>query len=391
MTGTQYDVIVVGLGAMGSAALYQLSKRGAKVLGLDRFEPPHPNGSSHGDTRITRQAIGEGEMYMPFIRRTNEIWHELELESGRDLYLKTGGLIIAPHDGGARWHADGDFVERTANIAKAHNIQHEVIDADEVFRRHSNLILRPHDYAYYEPDAGVLRPEQCIGTQLKLAQDQGAEIHVNEVVLDYEANADGVVVKASRGVYYADKVIISAGAWVLDLLDMQYRPELKVYRQVIYWFEADDIETYTEENFPFLIWIGDKPEDFFSAFPTPRDGIQGVKVLTEQYAKTTHPNTIDRIVKPEEVTHFYHEFVKSHLKGITDKLIHADVCMYTRTSDEHFIIDTHPDSDRIVIASPCSGHGFKHSAAIGETLAELALNGKTTLDISGFKLSRLMT
>lgn len=390
MTENHYDVIVVGLGAMGSAALYQSAKRGANVLGIDRFTPPHNNGSSHGDTRITRQAIGEGEMYMPFIHRTNAIWHELEAETRRDLYLKTGGLIIAPQTGSAEWHLKDDFVNVTAKIAKGHNIEHEVIDADEVCRRHANLILRPQDYAYYEPDAGVLRPELCISAQLELAQKHGATTHTNETVVDYEAHGDGVTVTTDKATYQADKMIVSAGAWVLDLLDEQFRPDVKVYRQVIYWFEAEEIEAYTEENFPFLIWIGDNAEDFFSVFPTPRDGIQGVKVLTEQYAKTTHPNDVDRTVKSEEIAHLY-EMTQARLNGVTDQLVHADVCMYTSTPDEHFIIDTHPESDRIVIASPCSGHGFKHSAAIGETLAELTLQGKTTLDISGFKLSRLMT
>jgi sarcosine oxidase len=142
-------------------------------------------------------------------------------------------------------------------------------------------------------------------------------------------------------------------------------------------------------NFPFLIWIGDKMEDFFSAFPTLRDGIQGVKVLTEQYHTTTHPTQIDRTVKPEEIDHIYHTLTKTHLKGIKDTLVHADVCMYTVTPDEHFVIDFHPESERVIIASPCSGHGFKHSAAIGETLAELTLDGHSTFDISAFKLSRL--
>jgi sarcosine oxidase len=249
MTAQHYDVIVVGLGAMGSAALYQSAKRGAKVLGIDRFAPPHTMGSSHGDTRITRQAIGEGEMYMPFIKRSNEIWHELEAETGRNLYLKTGGLIIAPQNGAAHWHADGDFVERTANIATAHNIEHEVLNADEVQRRHPNLILQSNDYAYYEPASGVLRPELCIQTQLEQAVKYGATIHTNEQVMDYATTSDGVTITSDKATYTADKVVLSAGAWMLDLIDPKYRKDLEVYRQVIYWFEAEDIEVFTEENF----------------------------------------------------------------------------------------------------------------------------------------------
>lgn len=391
MTARHYDVIVVGLGAMGSAALYQSAKRGATVLGIDRFAPPHTMGSSHGDTRITRQAIGEGEMYMPFIKRSNEIWHELESETDRNLYLKTGGLIIAPQKDSAHWHTDGDFVERTAAIASAHKIDHEILDADEVLRRHPNLILQSHERAYYEPAAGVLRPELCIQTQLEQAIKHGATLHTNEQVLDYTASNDSVTITTDQATYTTDKVILSAGAWLLDLISPKYRKVLGVYRQVIYWFEADDIEAFTEENFPFLIWIGDKMEDFFSAFPTLRNGIQGVKVLTEQYHTVTHPAQLDRVVKPEEIDHIYHTLTKARIKGIKETLVHADVCMYTVTPDEHFVIDFHPESDRIVIASPCSGHGFKHSSAIGETLAELALNGQSSFDIRAFKLARLLT
>ncbi len=389
MAEQHYDVIIVGLGAMGSAALYQTAKRGMKVLGIDRFTPPHTKGSSHGDTRITRQAVGEGEMYMPFIKRSNEIWEELEAETGRDLYLKTGGLIIAPKEGGAQFHASGDFVERTAKIAEAHHIEHEVLSAEEVQARHPNLILRPQDHAYYEPTSGVLRPELCIQTQLEQATKHGATIHNNEQVLGYEATDNRVTVRTDKAIYTADKLILSAGAWMLDLIPEEQRQGLEVYRQVIYWFAVEDIEAFTEENFPFLIWIGDTLEDFFSAFPTPRDGIQGVKVLTEQYHTTTHPSEVNRLVTSEEVDYFYRTLTQPRLKGVTDKLVHADVCMYTVTPDEHFVIDFHPESERVIIASPCSGHGFKHSSAIGETLAELAVDGKTTFDISTFNIARL--
>ncbi len=390
MPTNHYDVIVVGLGAMGSAALYQAAKRGANVLGIDRYSPPHTYGSSHGDTRITRQAIGEGEMYVPFVKRTNAIWQELEDLTNQELYLKTGGLIIAPETGGAEWHVSGDFVEHTAKIADKHQIEHEVLSSDETMKRHPLLKMRSQDRAYYEPDAGVLRPEVCIQVQIEQAKHHGATVHTYEAVTSYKTTADRVQVITDKATYEADKIVLSAGAWMLDLIMPEYRSGLEVYRQVIYWFEADDINVFTESNFPFLIWIGDTDQDFFSAFPTPRDGIQGVKVLTEHYAETTTPDTLDRIVKPEEIAHLY-QMTTDRLHGVTDNLVHADVCMYTMTPDEHFLIDFHPDSDRIVMASPCSGHGFKHSAAVGETLAELALNGQSTLDISQFSLSRLGT
>jgi sarcosine oxidase len=390
MTQQHYDVIVVGLGIMGASTLYQAAKHGAKVLGIDRFSPPHPYGSSHGDTRITRQAIGEGEIYMPFIRRSNEIWRELETISERKLYLETGGLIIAPKQNAAQFHASRDFVTCTAAIAVSHDIDYRILSAEETMRDYPLLKLRPQDYAYFEPGGGVLRPELCIQTQLEQAVQLGATIHTNEIVTEYEATTNAVRVATDKGIYHADKIVLTAGAWMLDLLAPVHRPGLKVYRQVIYWFEADDITAFTEENFPFLIWIGDKMEDYFSAFPTTRDGIQGVKVVTEQYATTTTAHTIDRTVKPEEIAHLY-QLTQARLRGVRETLVHSDVCMYTVTPDGDFILDFHPDSERVLIASPCSGHGFKHGAAVGETLAELALTGTSTLDITNFSLARLST
>jgi sarcosine oxidase len=327
---------------------------------------------------------------MPFIRRSNEIWRELETITNRKLYLETGGLIIAPEGGGAQFHAHGNFVARTAEIATAHGIEHEVLNAAETMRRYPLLKLRPQDMAYYEPGAGVLRPELCIQTQLEQAVHYGATVHTHEIVTNYEATARGVRVTTSKDTYEADRIVLATGAWLLDLLAPEHRPGVAVYRQVIYWFEADDIAAFTEQNFPFLIWIGDTMADYFSAFPTVRDGIPGVKVLTEQYAQTTTPHTLDRTVKPEEIAHLYH-MTTTRLHGVREELVQAEVCMYTVTPNEHFIIDFHPGSERVVIASPCSGHGFKHAAAVGETLAELALNGRSTLDISKFSLARLKT
>ncbi len=391
MTANHYELIVVGLGGMGTAALYQAAKRGAKALGIDRFNPPHHLGSSHGDTRITRQAVGEGEMYMPFIRRANEIWRELESVSGRDLYLESGGLIIEPQAAAAKFHAHSDFVGLSASLARDYHIRHEILSAAEVNRRFSNLTVPVGQHAYYEPGAGVLRPELCIQTQLELAQQAGAEVHTQEIVIDYETEREVVRVVTDKGSYQADKLILAAGAWMLDLLASEHRRGLRVCRQVIYWFETDDIRAFYPENFPWIIWIGDTLDDFFSAFPTPHDGTPGVKVMTEQYDKTTHPKTLDRVVKPEETDWMYHRLTAPRLKGVRDKLIRADACMYTLTPDEHFVIDWHPTSERVLVASPCSGHGFKHSAAIGECLAQLALDGTSQFDISAFNLARLAT
>ena len=193
MTARHYDLIVVGLGAMGSAALYQASVRGASALGIDRFSPPHTLGSSHGDTRITRNAIGEGEMYMPFIKRSNKIWRELEAATGRTLFHQSGGLVIGGEDAVA-FHFQGDFIDVSAQIAEKYGIDYEILNAAEIRRRYPLLTPRDSDRAYYEPSAGVLRPERCIETQLDQARELGATIHTGERVTGYDIGARGLTV-----------------------------------------------------------------------------------------------------------------------------------------------------------------------------------------------------
>ena len=234
-----------------------------------------------------------------------------------------------------------------------------------------------------------MRPERCIATQLDLARQAGASIRTGEKVTGYDANADCVTVIGERGAYPADKLILSAGAWMADLVPEAYRPGLRVCRQVIYWFEAEDIRAFRPEVFPWVIWIGDTLADFWSVFPATHDGVEGVKLVTEQYHTATHPDEVSRNVTNDERDDMYYRLTQPRIKGLRDSLIRSEVCLYTVTPDEHFVIDFHPDSERVAVASPCSGHGFKHSAAIGETLAQMALDGKSAYDISAFNLSRL--
>lgn len=391
MTAAHYDLIVVGLGAMGSAALYQASRRGATVLGIDRYAPPHIMGSSHGDTRITRSAIAEGEMYMPFVRRSNEIWRDLEAQTGRTLLHESGGLIIGS-DHSAAFHFQGDFVATSARIAAKFGIPHEVLSADEIKRRFPLLTPRPDERAYFEPGAGVLRPERCIESQLALARQAGAAIHTGERVTGYAADAGGVAVETETASYRADKLILAAGAWIGALLPETHRGGIRVCRQLIHWFEAEDRSAYDPARFPFVIWIGDTLEDFWSVFPAPpfdEGGMDGVKLVTEQYHTSTEPDEVDRFVAEAEKADMYQRLTKPRLKGLRERSIHAEVCLYTLTHDEHFLIDFHPASERVVVTSACSGHGFKHSAAVGETLTQLALDGGCEFDISAFKLARL--
>lgn len=388
MAANQVDIIVVGLGAMGAAALYQASQRGARVLGIDRYDPPHTLGSSHGDTRITRLATGEGEMYMPFIQRANQIWAELEAKSGRTLFHQSGGLIIAPEKGAAKFHVEGDFVEMSVRMASKFGIAHEILDAAQIAQRFPLLTPRDCDHAYYEPESGVLRPERCVQTQLELALANHADIRACEAVVDYRADADGVTVWTDKDSYRADKLILCAGAWMSELLPAPNRGELRVCRQITHWYEAHNLRLFDPSVFPYVIWIGDVPEDFWSTFPAPSDGVPGVKMVSEQYHTSEEVHAISREVTPAEIADMHQRLTVQRLRGTTARSVRADVCLYTVTRDEHFIIDFHPESRRVVMASPCSGHGFKHSAAIGETLVQMALDGGAQFDVSGFALGR---
>ena len=383
-----YDTIIIGLGAMGSAALYQSAKRGARVLGIDQFDPPHTNGSTHGETRVTRLAVGEGPEYIPLVARTHEIWRELEAQTGNGLLHESGGYIFCPKGGGAGWHNDGDFVEATVDLARRYEIAHEHLNAAEVRQRHPVIQLGDHFHAYYEPTGGVVDPEGAIRAQLGLARTLGAEIRPNERVLSINHTIDGVTVVTDQGRYQADNAIVSAGAWVNSFLPTQTQTSFGIYRQVMYWFEADDLEQFSVDRFPFLLWIDTTKEDYFGAFPVAPGHQQAVKLLTEQYIESCDPDTVQREITQAEIDAFADRFIPRNLLGLSKRCIAAKACLYTVTPDEHFVIDQHPDSDRILIVSPCSGHGFKHSAAIGESVAQRTLEGASQIDLSAFSFAR---
>jgi sarcosine oxidase len=381
---TVYDTIVIGLGAMGSATLYQMAKRGAKVLGIDQFNPPHDLGSTHGETRITRLAIGEGAVYMPLVRRSHKIWQELEAVTGEKLMTLCGGYIICPKQGGAQFHGGRDFVEESVALATRYGIPHDVVSGEVVAGKMPALNTQSHEHAYYEPTGGVVNPERAVATQLQQAAIHGAMIHANEKVLSVLADGERVRVKTDRGEYVGEKVVLSAGAWARDFLPASWQTPLAVYRQVIYWFEAEDLTPFLAENLPFVIWIGDKLEDYFCLFPVLPEGTQAVKMMTEEYLENVHPDDVDRTVHPHEIARMVNYFIPQKVRGVTSNLVKAKVCLYTVTPDEHFLIDWHPEQKNVLVVSPCSGHGFKHSAGIGEAISQLILTGESDIDLSPF-------
>ncbi len=386
----KYDVVILGLGAMGSAAAYQLARRGARVLGLDRFAPPHGLGSSHGDTRITRLAIGEGAHYTPLAMRSHEIWREIESETGADLMTQTGGLILWSPAKTSVLPVE-DFFATTVAAAKAHGIAHEILTAADIRRRFPQFHVRDDEAGYYEPAAGFLRPENCVLAQLDLAKRYGAAIRSDEKVLGFDVSPGGVIISTDRARYEAERLIVTAGAWLPELMPARFAKLLTIRRQVLYWFAVKGpAAPFLPGTFPVFIWELQGPERGIYGFPLSGDPRDGVKVTTHGFGRITTPDSVDRTVKDAEIAQMYEEYVAPYLPGLDRNCVKGSVCLYTNTPDEGFIIDFHPQSDRIVIASPCSGHGFKHSAAIGEALAELAIDGKSHFDLSAMRLGRFL-
>lgn len=383
------DVIVVGLGAVGSSTLYQCAKNGVKVLGIDQFSPPHSFGSSHGDTRIIRQAIGEGDQYVDLVLRSYKILEELEQKSGKKLLEKCGGLIISNQLSTAVNHVENLF-ENTVRIAKKYSIKHEVLNSDELKSRFSQFNIDGNERGYFESHAGFVRPEECISVQLDLAKEYGACIKRNQKVLDFKETEDGILVTTNLGNYFTKKLILTVGPWISDFLPDEYRPLFKVVRQMLFWFDIKgSIKKFEQGNFPVFIWEvpGDKKAVY--GFPALDGEDGGLKITSEEYGTTSAMSNFKQEVSQEEIERMYKDFVKPYFFDLGNKCVKATSCFYTVTPDSHFLIDYLPNSESVLIASACSGHGFKHSLAVGEILKQLAVEGKSNTDISFFSWKRL--
>ena len=385
---TVFDVAVVGLGAMGSASVYQLARKGKRVLGIDQFDPPHSFGSSHGATRVTRQAIGEGEEFVPLVLRSYEIWPQIEAAAGKQLLSITGGLIMASE----RFDESpgtSKFLDQTIKSAAKFGIAHSVLDADQIRARFPQFNLVGDERGYYEPTMGFLRPEPCIESQLALAKTLGAEIHTNEKLMEFATTTNGIRIRTSAEQYVVDHLVLSVGPWIASVVP-EFALLFKVYRQVLFWFDLDAaIENYLPGKFPVFIWAFSRHHDnFVYGFPAI-DGLGGgVKIASEQRNVESEISNVEREVKREEVDEIYRKYVQMKLTGVSNRCLNAVTCLYTCLPDSGFVVDFHPKHSNVMIVSPCSGHGFKHSAAIGEAVAELVVDGKSTLDLSAFRLTR---
>lgn len=366
-----FDVVVVGLGAVGSAALYQLSGTGKKVLGIDRFDPPHAMGSSHGETRITRLAVGEGAEYVSLARRSHEIWKDLEAKTGKQIYFSVGGILM---DSGIQpWgkHGAEGFFDRTLSYAKEFDVRHEILDSSQLKKRYSHFVLGESGKAYFEDEAGYLKPELAIESQLTRAKINEVEILTNSPVLDIQKiPGGGIKLILKEKEISAGRVLLSAGGWVKDFLQESEKQEFKICRQVLHW-----VETSSEDwkEYPVFMWgFGPSPEDFVYGFPS-LDG-KTVKMATESFVETSHPDELNWEVSQEEQKQFWEEKVKGKISGLKPNILKSMVCFYTVTQDAKFVIRPFVGMEEVLIVSACSGHGFKHSAALGELLKDRLIN-----------------
>jgi sarcosine oxidase len=376
MAMPSFDVAIIGLGVMGSAALAALARRGRRVVGIDRFAPGHDRGSSHGTTRIIRLGYFEHPSYVPLLGAAYPLWRELEVRSGRSLLSVTGILEIgAP---------ESDLVAGTLRSSRLHNLAYEILDAPSLMRRFPAFRLPGDFIGVFQPDGGFVRAEPAVVALQALARRAGAKLRMEERVLAVEPHRDGVLVKTQHGDVIAECAIVAAGPWLKSLLP-QFPVPIRVTRQVLGWFEPADRARAQFEVGRFPVFLLQNSDGIFYGFPAETDG---VKVAKHHHAgATVDPDHYDRAgsTADEDVIR---SALKAHVPDAGGRLLAARTCLYTTTPDGDFILDRLPGCPQIIVASPCSGHGFKFAPVIGEILADLAVTGRTDHDISRFSLAR---
>lgn len=374
--GGTYDVAVVGLGAMGSAALFRLARRGMRVVGIERFARGHANGSSHGESRAIRLGYFEHPSYVPLARAAYEGWYELERLTGETVLTRTGVLEMGK--------PGSVIVNGSREASELHGLPHEVLDASEIARRFPQFTL-PSDYsAVWQPDGGFVRPELANRLHLELAERAGATIVENRKVLAVEPGPHAVRILTEDGSVEAGSVIVAAGAWIGDLVS-DLKPQLTVTRQVLAWFEPSRESAVALGALP--VFIIDGADDIAYGFP---DIGAGFKCASHHDSGTwKHADAARQDAGPADEKRM-RDFLEAYLPDAAGPLKAMQTCMYTRTPDEDFVLDLHPQDPRIVVASPCSGHGFKFASVIGDVLADLTTEQATKHDISRFRIARLL-
>jgi sarcosine oxidase len=368
----RYDVVVVGVGGMGSSALYHLARRGKRVLGLERFDLLHEHGSSHGLTRIIRLAYFEHPDYVPLLRRAYELWRELEPETGEQL-LHTTGII----EGGP------EILDGVLRSCAAHAIEHEVLNGVEVAARFPAFDLPPEMEVAYQADGGFVVPERCIVAHVEGALSHGATLRARERVLDWKQNENGVCVTTDRGVVEAETLVLTAGAWSQDVARLP-AGLVRGVRQSLAWLQPTRPELFKPARMPVFNLALDG--EHFYGFPA--HGIPGFKLgRYDHFGSGGDPDTIAREPTLEDEAPL-RAFAERYFPDGAGPTVALKTCLFEPSPDEHFLIDRHPDAPSAVVAAGFSGHGYKFCSVVGEILADLAIDGSTAHDIGLFRLDR---
>lgn len=373
MPGPQ--IAVIGLGAVGSAALCRLARRGARAVGIEQFDLGHDRGSSHGPTRMIRLAHFENSSYVPLLRRAYALWRELEAAAGQRLVVATGIAEIGP--------PEGELVRGTLAAASCYSLAHEVLDAKALMRRHPSFRLPDTFVAVLQPDGGYIEAAAAIAANISVAAASGAVVRSGEKVIAIEPRPQGVRITTDRAEIEVDGAIVAAGPWTRKLMPGLSLP-LRVTRQVVGWFEPNDAAQFAADRFPVFIL----ESEYGHHYGLPVYGRMGVKIAKHHHRQeTVDPDAYDPTVSAlDEAT--IRAPLGAYLPDANGRLLAAQTCLYTMTPDGTFIIDAMPGYEHVVIASPCCGHGFKFSPVVGEILADLATRGGTEHDISQFRLQR---
>jgi sarcosine oxidase len=371
----RYEAIVLGVGGMGSAALYHLARRGLRVLGLERYNIPHEMGSSHGLTRIIRLAYYEHPAYVPLLRRAYELWRQLELTAGERLLFITGSIDAS--------REDGEVFRGSKASCDLHHLPHDILDSRALQQRFPGYRLPRDIVALYQPDGGFLLAERCVVAHVQAALDLGAEVHAQERVLGWEPQGHGVVVWTDRGRYQADRLVVCAGPWAAKLV-----PELAGLavpeRQVLAWFQPRHAALFQPAQFPVFNMAVEEGR----YYGLPVYGIPGLKVGRYHHLEQRiDPDRMDRDVHRDD-EELLRRFTARYFPDADGPTMALKTCLFTNSPDEHFILDLHPQYPQVSIAAGFSGHGFKFCSVIGEIMADLAQRGDSRHDLGLFRLQR---
>lgn len=374
---TDFDVVIIGAGTMGTAAAYHLARRGLRLLALEQFSVVHDYGSHSGRTRIIRHAYHESPDYVPLVVRSDQLWQELEKETNQQLLIRTGALVMGPR--GCR------AVDGALAACEAYSLPCDILNASQIQARWSQFNVAEDWQGCFDPAAGFLLVPECLKAHANRAVSYGAEISENENVISIQNARPRIEITTDRRKIKAEKVIVTAGAWTAKLLHALHLP-LQIKRKTLFWLRTENPADYSIGRFP--IFLADIPDGLLYGFPIYDS--PGLKIANHSSAGVPiDPDHVQREVQAADSIDILN-FARDVLPGVSQEIIESKVCLYNLTPDEDFIIDFHPENQNILLATGFSGHGFKFAPVVGEILADLITQNQAKQSIDRFRLSRFV-